>query len=155
MRNIIFFATLVLTPFMAYNQTAKDFKCGDRKNCYEIPLGTAVYLETKNTLSSNDAEVGDLVELKVRTDVVVGGTIVIPTGATAQGIVKDVYASNMNEPGKLIIAVDQVQAVDGQWVKLSGNQQTIAGKTRAESAELKIGRTFTAEVASNKAILLK
>jgi hypothetical protein len=155
MRNIICFATLLLIPFIGYNQTAKDSKCGDRKNCFEIPLGTPVYLESKNTINSSDAQPGDLVEFKVRTDVIVGGTIVIPTGATAQGIVKDVYASNMNEPGRLVIVVDQVQAIDGQLVKLSGNQQTITGKSRAEPGELKIGRTFTAEVASNKAILLK
>ena len=155
MRNLLSFAALFMLPLMGFGQTAKDFKCGDRKDCYEIPLGTPIYLEARNTINSGDAQPGDLVEFKVRTDVIVGGTVVISTGSIAQGMVKEVSAGNINEPGKLILIIDQVQAVDGQWVKLSGNQQTIAGKSRAESAELKPGRVITAEVASNKAILLK
>ena len=155
MRNLLILAALLTFPAFSFSQTAKDFKCCDRKDCYEIPLGTPIYLEARNTINADEAEVGDLVEFKVRTDVIVGGTIVIATGALAQGVVTDASAANLNMPGKLILSIDQVQAVDGQWVKLSSNQQTIAGKARAESAELKPGRVMTAEVASNKAILLK
>lgn len=161
MRNLILAAALLLTPFFMYSQIyggsrpVKQYGVNDRKDAIEIPLGTPVYLESKNFISSDNTSEGDLAEFKVKADVIVGGRVVISTGATAQGIVRHVTPSNINEPGLLTIVVDQVQAIDGQWVKLSGNEQRLQGRNRAEAAELKPGRSMTAEVSSNKYILIQ
>ena len=96
-----------------------------------LPMGTLVSLELMSELNPRDLEVGYLVDLRVRVDVVVNGEVLIRTGAYAEGVVKEVEARRSpNSRSRLVIEAVMLQAADGQLVPLLGEPLEREGKGR-------------------------
>ena len=86
-----------------------------------IPVGTVVHLKTNTTLTPEQFQVGDAVELSVVSDVIVDGNVVIKTGAKAKGEITISKENNyIGIPAKIGLAVQSVQAVDETTIPLSG-----------------------------------
>lgn len=93
-----------------------------------LRAGTLVVLETTNALSSNDAQMGQNVSLRVRYDVMVGGRAVIKAGAPGSAQVTAAERrKGMGKEGSLAIKPSVVQAVDGQMIPLTSNGTSSAG----------------------------
>lgn len=85
-----------------------------------LPAGTIVPLETIGVLSSAEKSVGQMVELKVRSDVKVGSTVAIPAGSIAKAQITRVKApKGFGKEGFIEMQVKTVKSVDGQDINLS------------------------------------
>jgi len=85
-----------------------------------LPAGTIVPLETIGVLSSAEKSVGQMVELKVRSDVKVGNVVAIPAGSIAKAQITRVKApKGFGKEGFIEMQVKTVKSVDGQDVNLS------------------------------------
>jgi hypothetical protein len=81
--------------------------------------GTPVQLRTGRTVSSADADIGDLVDFEVMHDVQVKGITVIPRGSVAWGTVIEVrHKRRLGRGGRLNIKLDSVQLVHGNKAAL-------------------------------------
>ena len=90
--------------------------------------GTPVKLRLSQTVSSADAHVNDRVEFEVLEDVMVGGVVVIPKGASALGTVTEAMPKRrMARGGKLEIVMDSVRLVDGQKAALRAVKEAKGG----------------------------
>ncbi len=93
-----------------------------------LRAGTLVVLETTNALSSNDAQMGQNVSLRVKYDVMVNGRAVIKAGAPGSAqVVTAEKRKGMGKEGSLSIKPSVVQAVDGQMIPLTGSSTSSAG----------------------------
>lgn len=100
-----------------------------------IPGGTPITLRMVDTIDSGTANVGDTFEFKVDDDVVVNGYVVIARGAAGKGQVTKVdRAGTHGHPGSLAIQLDYVYAVDGEKVRLSGENKTTTGEQKKGAA---------------------
>jgi hypothetical protein len=85
-----------------------------------LPAGTIVPLETIGLLSSAEKSVGQMVELKVRSDVKVGNVVAIPAGSIAKAQITRVKPpKGFGKEGFIEMQVKTVRSVDGQDVNLS------------------------------------
>lgn len=90
----------------------------------KLRAGTPVVLRLDQTISSKTARVGDPVSLRVARDVVVDGQVVIRQGTAANGTVASLEKSKMvGTPGKIMLTVQEVFAVDNTTVPLRGTVQ--------------------------------
>lgn len=86
-----------------------------------IPNSTVVAVKTVGQLSSSQLSIGQDVILHVAQDVIIKGNTVINAGATVYGSVQESKPAQMaGIPGKLIISVRSVAAVDGTNIALTG-----------------------------------
>lgn len=100
-----------------------------------IPGGTPVTIRMVDTIDSGTANVGDTFEFKVDDDVVVNGYVVIARGAAGKGEVTKVdRAGTHGHPGSLGVNLEYVYAVDGEKVRLSGDNKTTTGEQRKGAA---------------------
>lgn len=96
----------------------------------ELPIGTPVTLETTVELSSRSHVKGDIVPLRVATDVLVHGTLIVRAGTEAVGQVVDAQAKGaMGMSGRIVVRPLYAK-VGGRIVRLSG-QSTDAGSVTA------------------------
>ncbi len=118
-----------------------------------LRAGTPVSLTLNQTVSSQDVQVGNVVEFMVRSNVTVNGQVVIAAGSIAEGIVK--HVENPCHKGcdakcaKLEIVVETVQAVDGQRVYVRSIPFVVKGECCGrcnEPAIANIGATVSARV---------
>ncbi len=93
--------------------------------------GTTLKVVTAQEISSKTANAGDSVNFKVDEDVVIDGHTVISKGTPAVGSVINAEPSgHMGKSGKLGIAVETTNTIDGQPIKLraakgkEGNDKT-------------------------------
>jgi len=123
-------------------------------NTVSLPAGTLVLLETTERVPSERATVGKTVQLRVRTDVVACGNVVIRTGAIAVGRIKHIRRSSYNLPEMLVIEATHVQAADGRLIALNGTEQSFEGQYPNESMIVEPGQTLSASVMNNETIQL-
>ena len=99
-----------------------------------IPAGTPVFLELNQSINSEHQEVGHSVKLRIRSNVVVNGKVVIATGTVARGRVVEVQKScNLCEAcptpcGRVVIEVQSTTSVNGSAVYLEGSPHLSTGK---------------------------
>jgi len=99
-----------------------------------LPSGTAVSLELNESLNSEEVEIGQVVNLRVRSNVVVNGRVVIRAGSFASGRVSKLNKScNLcsacdNACSSLTIVPDKVSAADGSQIFLEGTPLTAKGQ---------------------------
>jgi hypothetical protein len=137
-----------------------------------LPAGTIVPLETIGVLSSAEKSVGQLVNIKVRSDVKVGNVVAIPAGAIANAQITRVKPpKSFGKEGFIEIQVTTVKSVDGQDVNLASgsiykegdSKQTLSivlgifvcilfFLLKGKNAEIAPGYQIDAVVASNIAI---
>lgn len=111
-----------------------------------LTAGTLVILETTESLRSDNATVGQIIQFRVKTNVVAEGKVVVLTGAIGIGRVKAIKKTTYNDPEEITVEVTSVRAVDGQQIALSGNEQTYKGKFSGEGTMIYSGSTITANV---------
>lgn len=123
-----------------------------------IPASTSVSLEARETLTSEDIEVGQQIDFAVRNSVFVNNVEVIRAGAQASAVVKKVIKSEKAcatcQVGcaHIQIVVESVQAVDGSDVRVRSTPLDIKAPRPDCPAQLSIGKTVTASVLSNTRI---
>jgi hypothetical protein len=87
----------------------------------ELKSGTQFTVELAWDLNSKYVQAGQTVEFKVVGDVTIDNKTVIAGGTSLQGIVvNSEKAKGLGQEGKLDIQLNNVKAVDGQTVQLSG-----------------------------------
>jgi len=96
-----------------------------------LKAGTVIPLETMNVIKSNNATVGQTIDLRVTRDVMAEGQTVIPAGSIAKGqITRSEKAKGLGKAGFLSIQIKSVTAVDGQEVYLSGGNVSEEGEEK-------------------------
>ena len=86
----------------------------------ELKEGEPIYLEVINNPVLADIEIGNVVDFKTTSNVIVGGKEVIRAGSPARGRVKRVERSGSNTTGQIQVEVEHIRTVDGQQVLVSG-----------------------------------
>ena len=82
----------------------------------ELKEGEPIFLEIINNPIIADAEIGNPVDFKVNSNVIVDGKEVVRAGAPARGRIKRIERPGYNTTGLLQVEVEHVRAVDGQQV---------------------------------------
>lgn len=96
-----------------------------------IPSGTSVYLETVSTLTSDGILPGQIIDFKVRQDIVVDKITVIPAGSIAKGqVMRAKPAKGLGKEGMIEVQIKSVTAVDGTEVLLTGGNLLSEGEDR-------------------------
>ena len=96
-----------------------------------IPQGTLLYLRTNETVDSKRAKDGEPVQLTVIQDVVSGGVLAIPRGATVHGVItEDKHAGAL--AGNAVVAL-QLTSLDlgGRSYQLSSDSFRVKGPNKA------------------------
>jgi hypothetical protein len=138
-----------------------------------LKSGTPVILATTTNLTSKNVVAGNIVDFKVVADVIVDGNVVISAGTIAKGQVSNVSkASVLGQGGELSVGINNINAIDGTLVPLSGAQISASGKDKlglaifcglctlvgflipGSQAELPAGAQTQAVVMSNTSITL-
>src|SRR5687767_7531354 len=84
-----------------------------------IPAGTVVLLQFDQQVSTQTAKKGDLIPLRVYSDVMVNGKKVIRQDSKATGVVTDVdRPGRFGKRGKLKIRLESVEDVSGRRIAL-------------------------------------
>ena len=118
----------IVTPAVAPAPVTKVISVG--------PDGTEVDLKLAETISSARAMEGQRIRFKVAKDVVVDGYVVIQTGSLAIGTVTKASPKKWaGRSGKLEMSLQNVTAIDGTKIDLSGN--------RGGSGDSHVGRMVT------------
>lgn len=90
--------------------------------------GTPVRLRISQTVSSEDAHVGDRVEFEVLEEIKVQETVVIPKGSVAWGTVTEAKPKRrMARGGHLEIVMDSVRLADGEKAALRATKEAKGG----------------------------
>lgn len=111
-----------------------------------LASGTLVLLETTEKIFSDQVTVGKTIQFRVRTNVMAEKEVVIRTGALAIGRVKSIEPSTYNNPEEIRIELQYVQAVDGQMVPLSGQEESLRGQFTGQGTAVETGTSITAYV---------
>lgn len=93
-----------------------------------LKAGTPVILATTAPVSSKTVVSGTSVDFKVVSDVKVGKDVVIPAGTIAKGQVSSASkASALGKGGSITLSLNNLTAVDGSMVPLSGASVSAQG----------------------------
>jgi hypothetical protein len=104
-----------------------------------VPDGTEVDLKLAETVSSARAMEGQRIRFTVAKDVAINGYVVIQTGALAIGTITKASPKKWaGRSGKLEMSLQNVSAIDGTKIDLSGN--------RGGSGDSHVGRMVTGMV---------
>lgn len=115
---IISLGWILITPSLTYAAES------------EIPSGTNLILKTTQDISPDKFALGDKVDLLVVSDINVKGVTLIKAGAPGKGTVtSSIKKGNVGAAAKIGISIEQVQAVDGSWIPISGTK-FIEGKDK-------------------------
>lgn len=121
--------------------------------CVKLSAGATVLLETTEQINAADLSIGKILLLRVRIDVIVQDRVVIATGATAIGRVKNLEAGTYNDPAEVVVDVQYAVACDGQQVPLFGNERRFKAVRPGESVSLEPGQLLIAQVTN--AVLIR
>lgn len=96
-----------------------------------LNAGTRISLETVSSIHSELVAVGQILDFKVKYDVVVDGKTVIAAGSIAKGqVTRSQMAKGLGKEGFVEIQIKTVTAADGQEVFLTGGDIYQAGENR-------------------------
>src|ERR1700728_3804632 len=134
--------TLLLMPVATPMPIQAQIPAAPEFAAVTLPENTPIHLKLHENLSLGTNRANDRVDFEVLEDIKVGSTIVISRGAIATGTVTDAQPKRMTgNAGKLHVAIDSVQLVDGKTASLSASQ-SVAGK--GHGAAMTIGSAETA-----------
>lgn len=151
MKNFFFILCILLAPTVR-TEAAQPAPGNPSYPCITLPSGTLVLMESLEKIDSERATVGKLVQMRVRTNVVIQNEVVISTGAMALGRIKSIRKASYNLPEMIVIEPFQVQGADGRMVALSGAEQAFEGMFPNESMTVDPGQVFSAFVMNNENI---
>lgn len=110
-----------------------------------VHAGTQVELETTTPLNIKHITAGQTIDLRVKYDVVVGRSIVIPAGSVAKAQVNDARRKKLFKKSQLCIEPKYVQTPDGRFIPLSGRPAYFQSK---DNYPLSAGATLFANIAA-------
>ncbi|HKW57903.1 MAG TPA: hypothetical protein VJN42_11150 [Candidatus Acidoferrum sp.] len=85
---------------------------------------TPIQMKISKTISSADAKVGDEVPFQVSAEVLVGGFLVVPKGATGIGVVNEAEPRKaLGRGGKLSVIIRSVRLADNEEVGLRSDTE--------------------------------
>jgi hypothetical protein len=127
MKKIIFFLLIAGFSSLFNNAQAAQTESNTQPDSGIITLklraGQLVYLELVDNINTEAAQVGNIIQLKVRSNVVVKGKVVIAANTMALGRITEVSRASANSAGGAKVEVRDVQAVDQQMVNLNATYQ--------------------------------
>jgi hypothetical protein len=86
-----------------------------------LPAGTMISLETASIIRSDQVTPGQMIDLRVKSDVKVGDITVIKAGSLAKAqVLRSSKAKGLGKAGYVEIQIKNVMAVDGQELFLNG-----------------------------------
>lgn len=101
-----------------------------------IPDGTAVHLYLMDDITSKKNKVGDMIRFKVRENVHVGGTVIIPAGSSAVGrVIATGRSGFMGHSGTLGLSVEYALAVNEAKIPVRGEAVVKGGSRGATTLE--------------------
>lgn len=115
-----------------------------------LPAGMKVPLETVEPISSQGRAKGDLLTLRLASDLQVGGQIVARRGAEAVGQVADVQARGGFGTSGMIVVRPLYLRVGGKTVRLSGAVE----RKRGPGAETVLGMIAITPLFSGRSAIL-
>ena len=99
---------------------------------FTLRNGTPIHMKLGKTISSATAHVGDVLDLQVVEEVIVDGVSVIPAGATATGLVKEVEPRRrLGHGGKLAFSIDSVRLKDDEKAAVRSFQESTGANNAA------------------------
>lgn len=105
-----------------------------------LPVQTLVKVALSRSVSSGDAQVGDKIPYSVVEDVMIGGRVVIPVGATGLATVTEVTAAaRLGKDGRIVLDFGKITALDGTQVPLKVDEKATE---RNRSLELAAGASM-------------
>lgn len=150
MKNILFAFAMLLAATSSAQDNTEDPEPFTNKGLFNgkctLPSGTLIILETTEKIFSDQVTVGKTIQFRVRTNVIAEKEVVIRTGALALGRVKSIEPSTYNNPEEIRIELQYVQAVDGQMVPLSGQEESLRGQFTGQGTAVETGTSLTAYV---------
>lgn len=114
-----------------------------------LRAGTIVSVELREELDSRYVEVGNTIDLEVRSNVTVNGKVVIAAGSIAEGEVVRVMKDCRNCQHSIQIEVTSAQSVDGQRIRLRGAPHKTTGRCNECPAVVQIGTTLKSSVVND------
>lgn len=127
------FVTKVISIALAINILGLSAVSANDK--VTLTAGTAIVLETTSYLNSDLLAPGQLIDFRVKYDVIAGDIVVIPAGTIAKGqITRTQFAKGLGKPGYIEIQVNNVQAIDGSIIPLTGGNLYQEGDERQTEA---------------------
>jgi len=137
-RNSVFFkSTAILALFsFTFLLWGGDFAFA-QEAAVVVPSHTPVTIRINEDVSSKTKSSGSSVQASVAMDVVIDGKIVIKAGAPCNAIVTSASkAGIVGGPGRILVTIQSVTAVDGSSVALTGATQEMEGKSQVVTAVL-------------------
>ncbi|MBK8565992.1 MAG: hypothetical protein IPN76_22285 [Saprospiraceae bacterium] len=102
---------------------------------FTLRAGTAIVFEAAQTYNAKNLNVGQTVTVRVKYNVVVSKQTLIPAGAIGMATISEIRKpKGFGRGGKMEIQVQNVQAVDGQQVQVSGIPMTYEGENKKGTA---------------------
>jgi hypothetical protein len=118
-QNSVFFKHFLMC--MAASMLFMSFKVYDNAADVVLRAGSSITLETMHTLRSDQVQVGQTIDFRVRADVKVDGKTVVRAGSIAKGqVIRAQRARGIGREGFVEVQIRSVEAVDGQEIPLSG-----------------------------------
>ena len=106
-----------------------DVFVGDKKVL--LRAGTPITVETTNRLSSRNLNVGQTIDLRVKYDVMSDNILLIPAGSLAYGKISNIQKRKVfGKGGKIEVQIENVMAIDGQTIPISGIPMIAEGDNR-------------------------
>jgi hypothetical protein len=158
MKHVIIFTIAlfaICTTSFAAQPCTEQWNTPCPTNTVELPAGTIVYLELTEMVESGKATVAQVINFRVKADVVIDGNIVIRTNAVAIGRVELIETTTFNHPEEITIVLTAVQCADGTMTALHAGNQTFKGRYPNEQVIVQPGRAFVANIMNNTKVEIK
>lgn len=113
--------TKPLAVLLSFSLLTLSFGLKSETASVTLKAGSAVQLETVNTIQSDLVIPGQMIDFRVVADVMADGVVVIPAGSIAKGqVMRAEKAKGLGKAGFLEVHIKSVEAVDGTRVNLTG-----------------------------------
>jgi len=118
-----------------------------------LTAGTSLSFTLNDEIESTDAEIGNVIELRLRGNVTVNGKVLLRDGAIAEGEITRVKRNCGDGCIQSIsITVTSVQAVDGQRISVQGSHFKRSAECNSCTATIHSGTRLKATVLNDNQI---
>jgi hypothetical protein len=117
-----------------------------------VLAGTTIICETNMYIDESDAILGKMIDVHAKHSLVVGGKVIIETGAPGYARVKSFTPTTINNPAEIMLELISIEAVNGQSIPLSGQETTFKGQYPNESIHVSIGQMLVGSVLNSISI---
>jgi hypothetical protein len=117
-----------------------------------VPAGTQLAIQVNSALSTKTAKVGDRVDAKLSSDVVIGGRKAASAGATVTGSVFKVVSgsSGVGKTPKLTLTFDNLVASNGATVPIAAKYQQLGKSEKGQDTAKIVGGAAVGAIIGNQ-----